>query len=292
MESKVLLKMLFGLIGGLLGSLLFGGPEQAFSPKMRVQANPPAVIERLATDPILRVPSFVTSVSPEDFAGVSSPMQSLNQARNAAIDDVVRQILRTIGGEYNYYFLNLISGDLSNPKRLITDRLSGKAHGVVLGVERHIVKSAWSRDDSGKYVYFILVHYPDKLIREMRRISKGAKILVSKERSLGRELILTVKEINNVEVTLSSIDVTVKKLNRFAPFISFCIWKVAKGSVDHFTKAIGPVHIKRSSSSIHLDLPDINKSLKDQLLGAKVDTLIVIKGKDELGRDISAKVIL
>ena len=67
-----------------------------------------------------------------------------------------------------------------------------------MGVEQNIVKSSWCRDASNKWIYFVLVRYPDRLIAEMRRLSKGAKVVASVISDNGCSVRLKVTEVNNV----------------------------------------------------------------------------------------------
>lgn len=239
----------------------------------------------------LQVPGFVTSVPKSHFAGVSTPCKALSEARKSAVNDVVRQVLGTIGIEYDYKFFDLVSGDPRNPKRVIDDRLYGVAHGVVLGVGQSIVKSSWWQDATGRYVYFILVRYPDKKIREMRRLSKGAKILASVISENQKNVKLRVTEVNGVSVVLSSLDITVRKRNRYAKAISFYIWHVPSGSQSRMSIAIDPVRVCGGTSEVKLPLDGMDKDFIDYLLGADLKRVAVLKGHDELGRPISAKVV-
>jgi len=177
------------------------------------------------------------------------------------------------------------------PDRIVDDKLSVVARGVVLGVERNIVKSSWSRDGSGKYICFILVHYPDKFIADMRRLTKGAKVVVSVISNSDNDIKLKVSEVNNVSVVISSAIIRIHKRNRFAKAISFFVWHVPSGSNHKVSVAIGPVQICSGSREIRLAPAKCTKSILDYLLGAKLECVVVLKGNDELGRKVSARVV-
>ena len=121
----------------------------------------------------LEVPFFLVAVPKGHFAGVSEPCKSLVEARNRAIHDVARQVLGSMGSSYDHRFIVSISGNPNNPQKSINDNLSRIASGMVLGIESNIVKSSWQMDESGKYIYFILVRYPQSLIEKMRRLTMG-----------------------------------------------------------------------------------------------------------------------
>jgi hypothetical protein len=280
MELKLLLSFATSILWGLFGTIS-DAPGQA--PSIQ-ESKPPAVVHQL------KVPSFVTSIPAGHFAGVSAPCKTLSDARKSAIDDVARQILSAVNIRYDHRYVDRISGSVWSPKRVVDDRLSKDAKGVVLGVERNIVKSSMSQDASGRHVYFILVWYSDKLISEMRRLSKGAKVVASVVGYSGNDLILDVVEVNGVEVVISSADITVSKVNRFAGFISYYIMKVPKGSQGSFTRAIGPVRVCAGSSKVRFKVSGKGKNLVDHLLGADIDAVAVLKGHDEIGRVVTAKV--
>jgi len=254
------------------------------------------IIPGLFGAPALRgseqVPLFVTSVPSGHFAGVSAPMPSLAEARRAAVDDVVRQVLRSIVAQYAHQYVDTVSGSVrgKGPEREVNDRLTGIAQGVVLGVEQNIVKSSWCRDASNKWIYFILVRYPDRLIAEMRRLSKGAKVVASVISDNGCNVRLKVTEVNNVSVVLSSADVTINRRNRFTKIISFFVWKVASGSTRNVSVAFDPVRVCACSREVLLAFDDCEKEFYDYLLGAKFERVAVLKGHDELGRAVSVRV--
>lgn len=280
MELKLLISFVVSLLGGIFGHS-FPGHEQA-PPK-----PPLAVIEYK-----LQVPLFLANIPRGHFAGISIPCNTLSDARKSSIDDAARQILSAVSAEYTYQYLDRVSGSVRNPSRQVDDRLSKVAKGIVLGVEQGVVKSSWSKDASGRYVYFILVMYPDKKISEMRRLSRGAKIIgtVVQNGNGGAEVCVT--EVNGVAATLSSIDVNIRKVNRYAGFISHYIWKVPTGTEATFSQAIAPLIVCGSSSNIRFRLPGNEKQFSDYLLGADPDVKAIIKGTDEIGREVTVKVDL
>ena len=236
----------------------------------------------------LVIPEFVLSVPKDHFAGVSSPSISIQMARKSAISDVARQILHAVGSTFDHLYTDRIFGNPSggNLKRVVDDRLSGVAQGIVMGIEQNIVKSNWVRDDGGLYIYFVLVHYPESFISEMRRLSKGARVVVTVSDTNGNHIFLKVAEINGVSVVMSSLDVRLKKVNRFAKAISFFVWHVPAGSAEVVTASIDPVKICNNSATIRFSVNGYEKSLFDYLLGAKLERIAVLKGHDELGRDV------
>ena len=117
----------------------------------------------------------------------------------------------------------------------------------------------------------------------MRRLSKGAKVIGRVIRAGNSEIELCLTEVNGVAVTLSSVDITVRKVNRNASFISYYIMKVPKGSQAKYSKAIEPVRICGESRNIRLKLKRSEKQMYDYILGAEIDAVAVLKGHDEIG---------
>ena len=277
----------------LLQTVFSGDQDQARERKGVESSIRPIVAELQAGFHKFEIPAFVMSVPPSHFAGISSPCRSIGEARRSAISDVVRQVLGSIGVEYEHSYVDKVSGNVrgQGPKRVVNERLRGVSHGVVLGIEQRIVESSWCCNKSGKYHYFVLVRYPDSMIQEMRRLSKGARVVVSVVSVNSGDAVLRVSETNGVSVVMSSADVKVNKKYKFSKFISFCVWHVPKGSVHRVSVALDPVKICSGSRKVSLPLSGCNKDFFDYLLGAKLERLAVLKGHDELGRTVSAQLI-
>ena len=220
------------------------------------------------------------SVPSGHFTGISEPCGSIAEARRRATLDVVRQILGSVGITYNFRTVHDVSGDPRAPKRLIDDYLRGTSGGVVEGVSENIVRSV-VHERSGRYVCYMLIRYPKELIERVRRLSKGAHVVLSAERSDGLRLRIT--ETNDVAVTFASAVVTVSKRNRFAKTISYYVWKVSGGSSDTVTLAFDPVTVRRSTAEVVLPL-NLDRGVGDFFLGSDVTIEVRLQGFDEVGR--------
>jgi len=176
------------------------------------------------------VPGFISSPPPGHFAGISSPLKSLTEARKSALSDVARQILHEIGGQYDHSFISRAFGNAHDPKRFVDDQLRIKSAGLIQGLEQNIVRHKWVQDYSGQYTCFVLARYPANLIREMRRLSRGARVLATVLETKGGQIAFKLTEINGVSVVMTSATIQVQKDNRFAKTISFFIWPVPEGS--------------------------------------------------------------
>lgn len=290
MELKLLLSFALSMLGSLFGNLLSGNPEQVPPSTVIEKVKSPAVVEHKISKPHLKIPGFVTSVPAEHFFGVSEPSNSLAKARKSAIDDVIRQILGSISTQYDHDYFDRVSGNIKNIQRVIDDKLSGTAHGIVLDVERNIVRSSCLKDDSGKFVYFVLVYYPEQKIQEMRRLSKGAKVIASAIFLNDGYVRLKISEINGVAVTMSSADVKILKRNRFAKAITLFLWRVPQNTEQNYSVYFDPVKVCGNSKPIRLSLEKFRKNLADYLLGAAFERVAVLRGHDEIGRPISLRI--
>ncbi len=238
----------------------------------------------------LQVPSFLIKVPEGHFAAVSEPCKSLAEARKSAIYDVARQVLGSIDSRYDHRFVFDTSGNPKNPQKSMQDSLLRAASGIVLGIEQNIVKSIWQMDKSDRYIFFILVHYPDSLIAKMRNLSLGSKILATFVGVSGDDAFIRVTEVNGVSVVLTSADVKVCKQNRFAKTISFFIIQVPEEFYEKYSVELDPVRVCAGSQTVRLRLTD-GKSVSDYLLGAKIEHNIELKGYDEIGRPVSVHVV-
>jgi hypothetical protein len=232
----------------------------------------------------------LNDVPPGHFVGISIPSNFLAEARKSAIDNIVRQIVGAIGVKYKHHYLDAVSGNVRNPQRVIVDKLSGDAQGIVLDAEKSIVKSSWLTDASEKYVYFVLVYYPEKKIQEMRRLSRGAKViatLVSKNDNYAE---LKVSEVNGVSVVISSAEITVTKKNRLAKAITLFFWRVPSRLEHKMSIPITPLKLQNNSRQIRLSMDNFRKNFDDYLLGAEIKRIAVLSGYDEIGRLVSARI--
>lgn len=280
MEPKLLLSLAMSLLTSLFSPIhADNGTKQAL-----VVQEPTLTAPRQ-----IHIPKFATNIPNEYYVGISKPCKSISDARNYAIADAVKQILSSINIEYSHEFEYVTSGNVKNINRTVNDKLTRFAKGFLVGVERRIKKSSCSNTTKG-YVYFVLVHYPDHLIKEMRRLSKGASVTASIKAIQNNNLIIELTEINGVAVTFNSAMIKVTKVNTYAPFIRYYIWRVSKGSKATYTKAFKPIKVCQSTKNLTLSLNPTEKKAYEVLLGTKVTSEIYLSGVDEVGRAIKANV--
>jgi hypothetical protein len=203
-------------------------------------------------------------------------------------------VLGAMGTSYGYMAKHHVKGNARGEslQRNIEETLSGTVKGIVIGVEQNIVKSHWSKDISGKFVYFVLVRYPQKMIDEMRRLSKGARLIASVAHVADNKINFKVSEVNGVWVVLNSADITVTKTYRFSRIISLFTWKVPEKVNHNSLISIDPVQICGNSANIRIPLDTLGQSLIDYLLGADFDTIVTLNGYDEIWRSVRVKIAI
>ena len=237
------------------------------------------------------VPDFISSPPPGHYAGISSPLQSLAEARKSALSDVARRILHDIGGQYDHNFVSRVFGNPHDPQKFVNDQLRIKSAGIIRDLEQNIVRHKWIRDFSGKYICFVLARYPTNLVKEMRRLSRGARVLVTVLKTKNGRMNFKLTETNEVSVVISSATIHIQKEYRFAKTISFFIWPVPEGTANKKSVSFVPVEICGNSATIQLTVYSIKKILTDHLLGARTKHSIIFKGIDEIGRPVQTSIV-
>ena len=289
MEFKFLFNFAMSMLGSLVGEMFDDSDDPAKAPVHNKVAEPPAIVRQVSEAPNSEVSKLVISVPFGHFAGVSNPSKSLAEAKRSAVNDVVRQILGSIDTSYSHQYSDHTFGNVKAINRVVDDRLDKVSRGIVLDVEKNIVKRSCSQDSSGRYVFSVLVSYPDSKISEMRRLSRGSKVTASVISKSNGNVILRITEANGVSVNLSSADVLIEKRNRFAKFYNFCVWKVPYGSKVRRVVPFDSVNVCGESTSISLGVDQSQLEFTDYLLGAKVERSIVLHGVDELGRNVAVE---
>jgi hypothetical protein len=237
----------------------------------------------------IEVPSFLAYVPQGHFAGISAPSKTLSEARRSAVNDVVRQILDSIGASYSHRLNMSVYGSPKNPQRMVSEDLKSSAKGIVKGVSSRIVRSSWIEFD-GKIICFILVKYPSELIAQMRRLTLGSIVTASVVGFEDGKALIQVSEGNGVKVTFTAADVLVRKHNCFAKKISYFVMKVADGSSESYRVGLEPVSVRGESTLISIGVDHGRPRLSDYLLGADIKRTVILSGFDEIGRKVSVKV--
>ena len=136
----------------------------------------------------------------------------------------------------------------------------------------------------------VTVYYPEEKIQEMRRLSKGAKVIATVVSKNDKYADLKVSELNGVSVVISSAEIAVTKKNRFAKAITLFFWQVPSGLEYKISILITPLKLCSNSSQVRLSLDKSRKNFSDYFLGAKLERIAVLEGHDEIGRPVRTRV--
>lgn len=229
------------------------------------------------------LPSYAIHPPKDHFVGISPPADSIHTAKRLAIADATDQILGSIDSQISSYFGEIVKGTPYNPKRLISSNFKENRQGIVLDVERSIVRSDCIHEND-RFVCFVLVRYPQNKIERMRTLSKGAKVTLEVVQQTSDSLTIRVTEHNGVEVLLTDLDIRVQQTNRYASLISYYVVHVPKSSSRTIHRTLG---FKLKGNSRTIKIPLTSSSIGDIFLGAECRAIIRLKGTDELGRDIT-----
>ena len=238
--------------------------------------------------PIWSAAAAETIRIPKDhFLGISQPFLTRSSARESAHNELEKQILRTIGGEYSVHFESQLTQKGDSFYQNANEEFKYSASGFLTGIEGNIVSESYNDTDDG-IVCQIVAHLPAPSIDRMRRLSMGAKVLVS---DLG-DGIFEFREINGVDVTLTSAEITIHESIRFAKFINYYIMKIHPGDIRTTKVSLPePIFLKAGKvKQAHLPIPYGSTSLADALVGKTRSSKLKFIGTDELGRDVSVNI--
>jgi hypothetical protein len=123
----------------------------------------------------------------------------------------------------------------------------------------------------------------------MRQLSKGAKIIATVVSENDKHAELKVSEVNGVSVVISSAEITVRRINRFAKVVTLFFWKVPSKLEQKISVPITPLKLCSDSKHFRLSLDKSRKHFGDYFLGAKLRRVAVLSGHDEIGRLITVE---
>ena len=234
------------------------------------------------------IPPYVRNVPKDHFVGISTPMPSLTEARQSAIDDAKRQILNAMGANYKYFHVDHLSGEAisGNVKRMVDDELSSNSNGFLSQIENNIVDSHWSAEKSGNSVCFVLIRCSEDMIREMQRLSKGAKVIAQLLRIDEKQAVVGLTEINHVCATFVRAKFSVTHWNKWAKVLTLLFWRVDEKFNYDYEIPLSPIRI--CSENKKLTIPIACKGRKEPFyfFNSSICHHIILYGIDEIGRTV------
>jgi len=234
----------------------------------------------------LHIPSWVTNIPKHCFVGISKPCQSIEEARHQAFNSVVSQILQAMGAEYSLTHKSILSGNASYFHYDLNERLTYTSRWFIRSIQQNIKKSD-IQQIKGKYICFVLINFPPAKIEQLRKLTIGSKVVARIVRKQGDRLIIEVRENNGVRVTLTDYHANVSTKNRHAGIITLFAWKVPQISSQTFEGAIQhKVSVKGNSQKLSIPNPIHGTSFKHRILGSQNQVKILLRGYDEIGRQV------
>ena len=239
----------------------------------------------------MNIPGFTRSVPEDHFLGISAPSSSLDEARASAVLDVKRQILGAISGQFSATEAFSVSGSPQRPSYQVRGQVQGDSSGTVFGVENRIVDQAYTQDGQGRFIYFILVRFPESRIAEMARLSRGARVVAQLVSIDDGYVYVRLEEINGVRAVMDMVRITMEWKHRFADTISYYVTHVPSESKSENEISIGRTVLQGGYVEFGFPIPELDEPFADLFLGREGIGHLIFSGTDELGRPVSAGLI-
>jgi hypothetical protein len=253
---------------------------------------PPATIEAVEASQSVELPTWVTNTPKDCFVGISRPCQSIEEARQQAIDSAISQVLQAMGADYNLTHKSLISGGSSHVQHDLEERLVYTSNWFVNAVQQGIEDSKIQQIQD-QHVCFVLVRLPESKIEWFRKMTIGPKLTASMLKHNGDAMVIGIRETNGVSVTLTDYRILITRNNRHADLITMFAWKVPESTTESFEGAIGrSCSLKSDSLTISIPCASPDKDIGALVLGTERRVNIVLRGHDEIGRPVSLPVAI
>lgn len=238
----------------------------------------------------IRIPHWAIQIPAHSFVGISSACPSIEEARQQAVDSAIGQILQTMGADYHLSHESVLSGDLSQSRHEMTERLTYTADWLINSVQQNITEYSF-QDNANRHICFALVRMRPSILERLKRLTIGAKVSarimgISDERAT-----IEIAETNNVRVTMTGYRLTNTVRHDHARLITLFLWKVAESEIVTREEAL-PSRLSLNGNAARLFIPIPNQAgkLKASLMGSKGNISITITGYDEIGRPVSVSV--
>lgn len=234
----------------------------------------------------LHIPSWVTNIPEHGFVGISKPCQSIEEARQEALNSAVSQILQAMGAEYSLTHKSILSGNALHSHHELNERLTYTSRWFIRSIQQNIKKSN-IQQIQGKYICFVLIDFPPTKIEQLRKLTIGPKVAARIVNDQDDRLIIEVRENNGVRVTLTDYHIGIATKNRHAGIITLFAWKVPETSSQTFEGVIQhKVSVKGNSQKLSIPKPIFGTSLKHRILGSQNQVKLLLRGHDEIGRKV------
>ena len=233
------------------------------------------------------MPDWVTHIPEECFVGISRPCQAIEEARQDALNSAVTQILQAMGAEYSLHHTSSLTGNKKYSHHELNESLTYTAKWFLRSVQQNIRKSHVQQIPDG-YLCFVLINFPAARLERLRQLTIGPKVgarLVKVDNKKG--MLIEVRENNHVGVTLTDYQIEVTTENRHAALITLFAWKVPKCSHRNFKGLLDrKISIRGTSETFFIPTSSADTGFRKILLGSTSRVAIILRGYDEIGREL------
>ena len=238
------------------------------------------------------LPPWVLSPPVDCFVGISESSQSIENAREQALNSAVSQIIRAMGAEYSLTHESVLSGDHTYSIHRLTERLTYTARWFLRSIQQNIKEYRLLTRPKG-YLCFVLVTVTPSQLQLLCKLTIGPQIAAKGIRENDGAMLIEVKELNDVLVNLTGYNVSTLIKNRLAKIITLFAWKVPENRTQHYQGVLdNRLHLKNSTAISTIYLHSEYNRLQSLVLGAKSTTKINLTGYDEIGRQITVPVMI
>jgi hypothetical protein len=279
-------ELLEGLAVSLLVKLLWHKYEG-----WRSVPPPPVAAQVVEASQSVQIPAWVTNTPEDRFVGISKPCYSIEEARQQAIDSAISQVLQAMGADYNLTHKSLISAESDYVQHDLEERLTYTAEWFVNEIQQNIEESDVQQIQD-KNICFVLVHLPESKINSFRKMTVGPKLLARIAKKDNDTMVIDVRETNGIGVTLTDYQVSITNENHHADIVTMFVWKVPETSNQTYEGVIPQrCDLKGDSQSIAIPYSSPSNGFKAILLGTESQVSILLRGRDEIGREVAVPVI-
>jgi hypothetical protein len=196
-----------------------------------------------------------------------------------------------MGADYNLSHRSLVSAESDYVQHDLEERLTYTAEWFVTEIQQNIKKSD-VQQIQGKNICFVLVYLPQSKINWFRKMTVGPKLVARIARKDSDGMVIGVRETNGVGATLTDYRISITNENRHSDIVTMFVWKVPATSSQSYEGVIPQkCALKGDSQSISIPYSSPSNGLKALLLGTESQVSIVLRGRDEIGREVSVPVI-
>ena len=233
------------------------------------------------------MPKWVTRIPENHFVGISKVCQSIEEARQGALDSAIGQILQAMGAEYTLNHKSILTGNENHAHHNLNEKLTYSAKWFIRSIQQTVIESNIQEVGDG-YVCFVLLNFPPAKTKKLRQLSIGPKVGAGVLKMTTDGIWIEVRENNGVQVTLTDYQIEISTENRHADLITLFAWKVPKHSFRSFRRILDrKISIKNNSQTFLIRKPLSDAAFKNFILGTKTRVSIVLRGYDEIGRKMS-----